>query len=61
MKEITAKQLEEKIASGEVVKMIDVREDDEIALGKIPGAIHIRLEEIPKRVNELNKNDHYFV
>lgn len=61
MKEITAKELEKKLSTGEQVNIIDVREDEEVATGKIPGAKHIPLGQIPKRLNELNKNEHYYI
>ncbi|AWI11503.1 rhodanese-like domain-containing protein [Compostibacillus humi] len=61
MKEITAKELEKKLSKGEQVNIIDVREDEEVATGKIPGAKHIPLGQIPKRLNELNKNEHYYI
>ncbi|WP_068672200.1 rhodanese-like domain-containing protein [Oceanobacillus sp. Castelsardo] len=61
MKEITAKELEQKLASGEKLNIIDVREDEEVATGKIRGAKHIPLAQIPERLDELNKNEHYFM
>ena len=61
MKEITAKELEQKLMSGEEVNMIDVREDEEVAAGKIPGIKHIPLGEIPDRLNELDQNTHYYM
>jgi rhodanese-related sulfurtransferase len=41
--DLTAAQLREKIASGDV-RLIDVRRDDETAQGVIPGAEHIALD-----------------
>ncbi|SET35920.1 Rhodanese-related sulfurtransferase [Oceanobacillus limi] len=61
MKEITAKELAEKLKTGEEVNIIDVREDDEVAEGIIPGARHIKLGEISSRMNELDKNEHYYM
>ncbi|SHF86661.1 rhodanese-like domain-containing protein [Ornithinibacillus halophilus] len=61
MKEITAKELAEKVKKGEEVNIIDVREDDEVAAGKIPGARHIRLGDIPDSFDKLNKNEHYYM
>ena len=59
MKEITAIELEEQLKEGQQVNMIDVREADEIATGKIIGAIHIPLGEVPERIDELDKNKPY--
>lgn len=59
MKEITASDLEKKLEEGQHVNMIDVREADEIATGKIIGAVHIPLGEIPARLDELDKTKPY--
>lgn len=61
MKEIMVKELEEKLVSGEKLNIIDVREDDELATGKIPGAKHIPLGQIPDRLGDLDKNEHYYM
>ncbi|WP_156289467.1 rhodanese-like domain-containing protein [Oceanobacillus salinisoli] len=59
MKEITAKELEQKLTSGEKLNIIDVREDVEVGTGKIPGVKHIPLGQLPERLEELDKNEHY--
>ena len=59
MKEITTTELQEKLENGETLHMIDVREDDEVATGIVPGAIHIPLGEIPERMAELDKATPY--
>ncbi|MFB1050168.1 rhodanese-like domain-containing protein [Paraliobacillus sp. JSM ZJ581] len=61
MKEISADALAEKLQQKENVNIIDVREDFEVAEGKIPEAKHIPLGEIETRVNELDKNEHYYL
>lgn len=61
LKQITAKDLEKKIKAGEKVNIIDVREADEVAKGKIIGAKHIPLGEITNRLNEFDKNEHYYM
>lgn len=61
MKDITAKELEQKLVAGEKLYIIDVREDEEVAEGIIPGANHIPLGEIPERLSELDKNEHYYM
>ena len=59
MKEITTAELQQKLENGETLHMIDVREDDEVAAGMIPGAIHIPLGEIPERLEELDQSTPY--
>ncbi|WP_366249561.1 rhodanese-like domain-containing protein [Terribacillus aidingensis] len=53
MKKITAANLEKILASGEKINIVDVREDTEVAEGKIPDAKHIALGQLPDRLNEL--------
>ncbi|MEC7839825.1 MAG: MBL fold metallo-hydrolase [Chlamydiota bacterium] len=52
-----AKLLKEKAS----LRLIDIRQDDEWASGHIPTAEHIPLENIEKRIDELNKDDHIVV
>lgn len=61
MKEITTEALLEKLNAGETLNLIDVREDDEVAQGMIPGAAHVRLGDVPTRMEELDKNQAYII
>ncbi|WP_058308026.1 rhodanese-like domain-containing protein [Gracilibacillus massiliensis] len=61
MKEIHATELANKLKNDEKVNIIDVREDEEVAQGIIPGAKHIRLGEIPEKLDELKKDEHYYM
>lgn len=61
MKTITPKELEEKITNGAGIHIIDVREDEEVAQGKIPGAKHIPLGDIPNELAKMDKQQHYYV
>ena len=38
------------------VQLLDVREDDEWAAGRIDGAVHIPLGELPARIGELDRD-----
>lgn len=50
------------LESGKSLSIIDVREDDEVREGMIPGATHIRLGDLENRLNELDPNkEHIFV
>lgn len=51
--QITAQELRQRLESGEDLVLIDVREDDEVAFGMIPGAKHIPMGEIPQHAEEL--------
>ncbi|WP_391122948.1 rhodanese-like domain-containing protein [Psychrobacillus sp. L3] len=61
MKEITAKEVEQKLVKGETLQIIDVREVDEVASRKIPGIIHIPLGLLEFRMNELSKTESYII
>ena len=61
MKEITPVEVQELLESGEQLNLVDVREDDEVAEGIIPGAIHIPLGEVIERVGELDKSKPYII
>jgi rhodanese-related sulfurtransferase len=51
---ITPAQLAERMASGEKLVLLDVREDDEFALGHLEGSMHVKLGELMARVSELD-------
>lgn len=59
IKEITPQQVEEKIKQNEDITVIDVREDEEVAQGMVPNSKHIRLADIPQKVEELPKDHEY--
>ncbi|ENQ3077516.1 rhodanese-like domain-containing protein [Bacillus cereus] len=61
MKEMTAKELKRKLMNHEVVNIIDVREVEEIAEGKIPEALHIPLRLMEFRMHELDKQKEYVI
>ncbi|MCP8970203.1 rhodanese-like domain-containing protein [Ectobacillus ponti] len=61
MKSMTTKELEAKLAAGEALNLIDVRETDEVAAGKIPGAVNIPLGLVEFRMHELDKNKEYIM
>ncbi|MCS6787918.1 MAG: rhodanese-like domain-containing protein, partial [Aigarchaeota archaeon] len=52
---IDAKDLKEKLDAGERIVVVDVRERAEWDAGRIPGAIHIRLSEVPKHIDKIPK------
>ena len=61
MKTIDAQEVQERLEAGEQLNIIDVREADEVAEGKIPEAVHIPLGLVEFRMNELDKNKEYFI
>lgn len=61
IKEMTAQEVEDRLAKGEKLQLVDVREDEEVAAGMIPEAKHIRMGEIPERLNEFDKDNQYIL
>ncbi|WP_456277933.1 rhodanese-like domain-containing protein [Bacillus sp. AK128] len=59
IKIITTAELQEKLAKGENLELIDVREDEEVAQGVIPGVKHIPMGQIPERMAELDPEKEY--
>jgi len=54
MQEITATELKQRLDKGDDIQIIDVREDNEVAIGRIPNSIHIRLPEVLNRMDEID-------
>lgn len=61
MKELTTKEVEALLKEGKTLNLIDVREVDEVAAGKIPGAVHIPLGFIPDSLNNLDSEKEYIM
>ena len=61
MEKIKTNELATKIKAKESLNIIDVRGDDEVALGKIPGAVHVPLTQIPERLADLNQEQDYYI
>ncbi|MGM9988582.1 MAG: rhodanese-like domain-containing protein [Bacillaceae bacterium] len=58
---ITVEGLKEKLQHGDHLNIIDVREPSETAMGMIEGAVNIPLMTIPESLNQLNKEDTYYI
>ncbi|MEK5333815.1 MULTISPECIES: rhodanese-like domain-containing protein [unclassified Lysinibacillus] len=61
MKSMDTTQLLEQLDANEDLYIIDVREDDEVAQGVIPGAKHIALGTIPERLDEIDRSKPYII
>ncbi|WP_018665188.1 rhodanese-like domain-containing protein [Heyndrickxia acidiproducens] len=61
MKQIAAQEVEEKLEKGERLHILDVRETDEVAEGKIPGAVNIPLGLLEFQLQDLDRSQHYIV
>lgn len=59
--EISLEAFEQKLAQGEELTILDVREENEFTEAHIPGAIHIPLGEVENRLNELDPTSEIYV
>jgi len=56
MEEITPTELKQRLDNGDDLQIIDVREDREVAIGRIPNSKHIPLAQVLPRMDELDPN-----
>jgi sulfur-carrier protein adenylyltransferase/sulfurtransferase len=56
MEEMTATELKQRLDNGDDIQIIDVREDVEVAIGRIPNSVHIPLAQVLTRMNEIDPN-----
>jgi rhodanese-related sulfurtransferase len=61
LEEISPSEVKQLLKDGKKVSLIDVREDEEVAEGKIPEAAHIKMGEIPDRLAEIDKNKEHII
>jgi len=62
MKTMTAEEVRKKLEEeGKDLNLVDVREDEEVAEGKIPGAKHIPLGSVEDRKDELDQDKEYIM
>ena len=52
--EITATELKQRLDNGDNIQIIDVREDNEVAIARIPNSVHIPLGQVLNRVAEID-------
>lgn len=61
IKSISANEVQQRLEAGESLNILDVREVEEVAGGKIPGAVNIPLALLPVRMQELSKGKPYII
>jgi rhodanese-related sulfurtransferase len=59
IKTITTEELEKKLNNQEKLELVDVREDEEVAEGIIPGAKHIPMNTIPENLDYFSNEKEY--
>ena len=59
--EISVTDLSRRIAEPDAPVVLDVREPQEIAVARFPGAVEIPMQSVPSRMGELDRNAEIFV
>ena|SRR5215813_14138951 len=54
MEEISATELKQRLDKGDNIQIIDVRENNEVAIGVIPNSLHIPLAQVVSRMGEID-------
>ncbi len=54
--EISAADFLQRRQQGEVMTLLDVREDWELAIASVPGVVHIPMAAVQSRLNELDRD-----
>ncbi|KRG10460.1 rhodanese-like domain-containing protein [Staphylococcus sp. NAM3COL9] len=61
MESITIDELKDKVLNSDPIHIVDVRTDEETAMGVIPGAEEIPMSQVPDELNHFNKNETYYI
>ncbi|ABV63313.1 MULTISPECIES: rhodanese-like domain-containing protein [Bacillus] len=61
VKEISIEELKQKLEQEEAIQLVDVRENEEVAEGMIPQAIHIRMGDIPEKLDAFDQTQEYYI
>ena len=56
MEEITPSELKKRLDNGDDIQIVDVRENNELAISRLPNSIHIPLAQVLVRMNEIDPN-----
>ena len=59
--EITPQEFVTRRNNGERLVLLDVREDWELAISKVPDIVHIPMGQVPARLNELDRESEIVV
>jgi rhodanese-related sulfurtransferase len=61
LKKITTEELQKRLEAGEQLELVDVREDEEVAAGMIPGAKHIKMGDIAMNLDYFDPDKEYIM
>jgi rhodanese-related sulfurtransferase len=54
--ELSVRELKARLDAGDAPVVLDVREAEEIAIARFPGAVHIPMHDVPSRLAELDRD-----
>jgi len=54
-------ELKQRLARGDQLTILDVREHEEIAIAEFPGALHMPMGDVPSRLTELDPDAEWVV
>ncbi len=54
--EITVHKLKQRLDAGDRLLLLDCREHDEVALCRLPGAMHVPMQQTPERIDALPRD-----
>lgn len=61
LKVLSADEVKNLLEKGEMIHLVDVREDFEVETGKIPQAVHIPMNTIPENLGRFDKEQTYII
>ncbi|MBS4195092.1 rhodanese-like domain-containing protein [Lederbergia citri] len=61
IKTVTPEEVQKQLEEGKTLNLIDVREDEEVAEGMIPEAVHIKMGDIPEKLDKLDLHSEYII
>src|SRR5689334_18726400 len=61
LSEISVQDLSKRMAEPQPPVVLDVREPQEIAIARFPGALEIPMQSVPSRIDELDQSAEIFV
>jgi rhodanese-related sulfurtransferase len=59
--EIEPIELKRRLASSDQLRLLDVREPEEVALAPFPGALHLPMADVPSRLSQLDAGAEWVV
>jgi rhodanese-related sulfurtransferase len=59
--EIEPVELKRRLMRSDKLRLLDVREPEEVAIAPFPGALHLPMGEVPSRVSELDPAEEWII